>query len=496
MLTSLRIENFTIVKFLELDFQTGMNAFTGETGAGKSIMLDALVLVLGGQSDVALIRHDEEKCDITATFYIDHGSEPINWLINHDAYADDNLLIIRRILQRAGGRSKSLVNGHQFSIQKIKELSSMLVHIYGQHEHHLLWHHATSRQQLDAFALNSAILDKLSQCYKIYQALKQERDAIAEGIQNNQFTTDLIYKIDELSELNTYVGEMDSLSKEHQLLHHSQDYLQYSQQISQLLGSEESSNIYSQLHLTLNLMQYLPPENQFIRNAIELLSTGIIQCQEALTEVLRFVEQVSVEPERLAEIEKRLSAVHNMARKYHIDPDSLPKYLDDLQDTLRKIEINTLKLELLETSCQTALNDYHQIAAELSASRKQASKKLSQKITSIIQQLAMPHGKIEILINKIDKIQPYGLDKVEYLVCTNPGMPLDSLQKIASGGELSRISLAIQMVTAQQSSTPTLLFDEVDVGIGGATASLVGELLRNLGDRLQIFCVTHQPQVA
>lgn len=497
MLLTLRIENFAIVKQLELDFSEGMTAFTGETGAGKSIMIDALSLLLGGRADPALIRQDEDKCSLSASFHIAPNSEPWLWLNDHDLDCEHNEILIRRVLY-AEGRSKCTINGQLFPIQKVKELSEMLVHIHGQHEHQTLLHHSTHRQQLDLFANHEHLVNAVATLNHACQQIKEEIETLKNSDQKTADRVELLqFQIDELSALRLHDNEMAALNEEHQLLHHAQDYLASAQQISALLQSEsESPAVCGQLNAILNLLQQLPTENKIINNTVELLNSALIQCEEGLSEIQHFAEKIQLDPARLQEVEERLGVLHQMARKYHVEISELPRHFEQLNNELDLLKTAEIRIAALETAYQNSFNRYQDAALALRASRQKAALKLSQEITLIIKTLGMPKGRFEISMTALDKIQAHGLDKVEYLVCTNPGMPLDSLQKVASGGELSRISLAIQMITAQQSSTPTLLFDEVDVGIGGATAALVGKLLRQVGERLQVFCVTHQPQVA
>ncbi|CEK12047.1 DNA repair protein RecN [Legionella hackeliae] len=495
MLTTLRIENFAIVKKLELDLSAGMTAFTGETGAGKSIMIDALMLALGDRADASVVRAGEEKCDINASFHIEHDSPPAKWLRENDLDTEDGNVILRRVFY-AEGRSKSYINGHPFPLQKVKELSEMLVHIHGQHQHQTLLQHTTHREQLDRYAGHFALLDEVQQLYKKCQKIKQELDALNNRSNDNDKIVLLKFQIEELAALNLQGKEMQSLHEEHQLLHHACDYLQNTQRIVHLLNADDESNICQGLNQILQLLQELPQENSAIKNSCELINSALIQCEETLDEVKQFSEQVQLDPERLKDVETRMSMLHQMSRKYHVDVNNLADHLVHLQTQLEQLEDAENRSATLEKDYQEQLKAFERAALKLRSSRETAAKKLAAEITTTIQQLGMPKGYISIEITPLEKMQAHGLDKVEYNVCTNPGMAPDSMAKIASGGELSRISLAIQMITAQRGSTPTLLFDEVDVGIGGATAALVGQLLRKLGERLQVFCVTHQPQVA
>ncbi|VEG91451.1 DNA repair protein RecN [Legionella spiritensis] len=495
MLTALRIENFAIVKHLELDFAQGMTAFTGETGAGKSIMIDALMLALGGRGDASVIRHGEEKCDIVATFQISLQSEPALWLKEHDIGWEDGEIILRRVLY-AEGRSKSFVNAQPIPLQKIKELSEMLVHIHGQHQHQTLLQHPTHRQQLDHYAEHGSLLQEIQTLYKACQKIRSELEDLQEQDKNQDRMALLAFQIDELQSLNIQEGDMQRLGEEHQLLHHAQDYLQHSHHIARTLNGDEDITVCGMLNQILHWLQQLPEEHPAIKTSKDLLNNALIQCEETLNELRGFSDQVHLDPERLQEVEERISELHQAARKYHKDVDQLPEHLRQLQLELQQLKDSEQRVSHLQQQYDQQLQTFEQTARKLSASRKQAAEKLSAEITAIIRKLGMPNGRVEIAMTPLDKMQPHGLDRVEYKVCTNPGTMPDALNKIASGGELSRISLAIQMITAQRGATPTLLFDEVDVGIGGATAALVGQLLRKLGERLQVFCVTHQPQVA
>jgi DNA repair protein RecN (Recombination protein N) len=496
MLTTLCIEHFAIVKQLELDFNPGMTAFTGETGAGKSIMIDALMLALGGRADASVIRPGEEQCSITAGFHFDKESEPALWLAEHDIHCDEGEIYLRRIMY-AEGRSKSYINGQPFPLQKIKELSEKLVHIHGQHQHQTLMHHQTHRQQLDQYANHHILLEEVTTLFKSHQQIKQSIEQLQNQTQQADKIKLLQFQIDELTTLNLHEGEIETLHQEHQMLHHAKEYLERSHQITSLLnGDEDQGNVCASLNQIMQLVNQLPPEQTQVKNILELINGALIQCEEASDEMHHFVDRVSLDPERLHEVETRMSAIHHLARKYHIESNHLLEHIQGLHEELANLKRVENHLKELHQQLDEITNAYHIASLKLRKSRHTHAQKLAKEITTSIQQLGMPKGWIDIEITPLEKIHPHGQDKVEYRVCTNPGMEPDSLNKVASGGELSRIGLAIQMITAQRGSTPTLLFDEVDVGIGGATAALVGQMLRKLGERLQVFCVTHQPQVA
>ena len=495
MLTSLSIKNFAIVSELELDFSTGMTAYTGETGAGKSIMIDALALALGGRADGHVVRPGSDKCEIHACFDFDNQSRPHIWLKDHDIDDSEGFIYLRRVIY-AEGRSKSYINGQPFPLQKLKELSEGLVDIHGQHQHQTLLNHTTHRIQLDQFAKHSSLVKQVEQAFKTYKSLEKSISQLEPQVGSEERQALLKFQIEELMELNLQAGELTSLHDEHQMLHHAKTYLVQTQNITQVLGADEAMNVTSSLNHILQSLSELPEQQPQIKNTLELINSALIQCEEAQSELEDFAEQVQLDPERLQEVEERMSQLHQAARKYHVEPNQLPEHLEQLKKDLSNLDHVDAELQDMRQALQQEYDNYQSLALQLRDSRAKHAKKLEKDISSAIRQLGMPHGYIQLMMTPLDKMQSHGLDKVEYQVCTNPGMQPDTLSKVASGGELSRISLAIQMITAQRGSTPTLLFDEVDVGIGGATAALVGQMLRKLGERLQIFCVTHQPQVA
>lgn len=495
MLTSLCIENFAIVSHLELDFSCGLTAFTGETGAGKSIMIDALMLALGGRADASVVRTGAEKCEIHASFSFDKSSQPAHWLAEHDVTADDCEILLRRVMY-AEGRSKSYINGQPFPLQKVKELSEMLVDIHGQHQHQRLLQHATHRQQVDQYANHQPLLDEVARLYRQCQQIKHALDALQNQESTRERTELIQYQLQELSSLGLQEGEVQALHDEHQLLHHAREYLEDAQAIIDLLSADEQPNVCHYLNQISQRLSSLPQEHSHIKNAVELISSALIQCEEALGEIAHFSTHVQLDPVRLQDVETRMSHLHQAGRKYHVDASHLPELVQQLEQELQQLNNIDKKQEQLQAEYNQQVHAYEAAAMALRESRQQYAKQLAEDISLTIRQLGMPKGYIIADFTPLDKMQAHGLDKVEYKVCTNPGMTPDTLAKIASGGELSRISLAIQMIAAKRGATPTLLFDEVDVGIGGATAALVGQLLRNLGERLQLFCVTHQPQVA
>lgn len=493
MLSSLKVNNFTIVAELALDFSAGMSVFTGETGAGKSIMIDALVLALGGRADAAVVRPGTDACDIQACFYCDPTSESARWLIDHDVPMDDGSIVLRRIITKEG-RSKATINGIVFPVQKLKELGVSLVHIHGQHEHQTLFQAATHREQLDHFAQVSALRQEVAASYRQCQELQAQLAELSETAQQDNRL--LMADLETWQALQPVEGEIEALHQEHQLLHHAEAYGQQTQMALNILQSEDEPTVQHSMHVVRQQLSKLPQENQHVQTAQALLEQAQILCNEAYDELETFGQVLALDPQRLQTVETRMSALHHLARKWQIPVQALPAHGQILAEALQAQEqIETRKAQL-ETAYHDAQHTYQTLALRLRTIRMAKAPQLAAEITANIQQLGMPHGFLEVVCTPLATMHEHGMDKIEYRVATNPGMPADLLTKIASGGELSRISLAIQLIAAQQGSTPTLFFDEVDVGIGGSTAAIVGGLLRRLGSRLQVFCVTHQPQVA
>jgi DNA repair protein RecN (Recombination protein N) len=495
MLSTLNIQNFAIVSKLILECPNKMSAFTGETGAGKSIMIDALGLLLGGRADGSILRPGQDKCDISAQFFFDPNSKVHDYLTEHELGAESGEVIIRRVVNKEG-RSKFFINDRVSSAQQVKQLGQLLVHIHGQHEQQNLLSHQTHREHLDDFAQLSTLKQQVKKSYLCYQELLQQ----LQELQKLQLAPEQLqlweYQYQELHDLAPQPGELDELYQEHHLLHHAHQYQQYAGEIHELLSENDELNVNRQLHHVLHLLSQLPKENGNIQTAKNLLDSAIIQLDEVESELKLFSQQIQINPQRLHDIDERMRAWHQLARKFQIDVHELPKHADILATQIEHFKNADGQKSILQQQIIEQKHHYQQLALELRNQRQQHAKELARAIEVVIRELGMPHAKLFISIEPLTDMHPHGMDKVEYLIATNPGLEMAPLAKIASGGELSRISLSIHIITAQRGSTPTLLFDEVDVGIGGATAAKVGQRLRELGEKLQIFCVTHQAQVA
>jgi len=459
-------------------------------------MIDALMLAMGGRADASVIRPGETKCTVSALFNFDKDNEPYQWLQTLDLATEGQEVWLKRVIY-AEGRSKAYINGEPMPLQKLKSLSELLLDIHGQHQHQRLLDPATHRTQLDHFADHDTRLARIHTLYEQHRALQDQKTALESKAKDEVQAEFLRFQIDELQDTALTEDALQALNEEHQCLHHAKSYLESLNALrSQLKEAEHGPDILTQLHQVLQELGNLPQENAHLSTARELIQNALIQCEEASHEVESFADKVQLDPVRLTDIEKQLSELHALARKYHTGPEQLHEKLQELiqeEASLDKIESERARIQAELGAVEKA---YNKEAIKLRASRMKHALTLEKEITKALQGLDIPNGVIRLNFTPLDTMHPHGLDRVEYDVSTNPGIPPHPLTKVASGGELSRISLAIQVITAKRAQTPTLFFDEVDVGIGGKTAARVGKLLRNLGERLQVFCVTHQPQVA
>jgi DNA repair protein RecN (Recombination protein N) len=494
MLTSLIVRNFAIVSFLELDFTQGMTVFTGETGAGKSIIIDALLLALGGRFDASMIKSNARACEISAVFVCKEASRPMVCLNDNEISHDAGEIILRRVLY-AEGRSKSFINGVPVTLQQLKDLGLLLVNIHGQHHDQDLFRQQTQRELLDAYAESSSLLTQTSSCYRECQKILgliagNDEESLRQQI------LDYTHELNELSALNLFEGEIDVLYQEHKLMHNAKAYLEDASYVLEILHESDAHNIEKSINGVLQKLTHLPQDNVHINNATELLANALIHCEEAANVITSFVNNFSANPHKLELLEQRMQKLHHIARKYKVDVKNLYSYTVEVADKLAATENILANYGKLNAEYTQMLSDYNIAALLLREKRKSAALQLAKSITAALSSIGMPHCVLQIEFTELEQIAAHGLDKIEYKVRTNLGAKFESLAKIASGGELSRISMCIHMLTAEHGQTPTLIFDEVDVGIGGVTAALVGKMLGALAQRLQLFCVTHQAQVA
>ena len=498
MLTHLNIQNFTLVDHLDLDLKPGMTVITGETGAGKSILLDALGQTLGDRADGERVRAGASRADICATFDTRQIPTAAEWLVNNDLQQADHPheCLLRRVIA-SDGKSKAYINGQPATLQQLRTLGEMLIDIHSQHEHQSLLIKDTHRRLVDEFAGQTDLAKQVRLAWREWQSRLEHfihlRDNAAEV--NARFQL-LSYQVEELEQLGLQAGELARLETEQRSLANAEEILRGSQQLAAFCGDDEQG-LSVNLHRALHILRNLPEKSAALRSAEELLASAQIQVEEAQHEIEHHIDSFNIDPQRLQQVEERLSAIYDLARKHRIQAEELPSLVDKLSAELEQLQSGDAKLDQLARQVEQAEKHYRQLAEQLSGKRARAGTALAKQVNEQLKSLAMGNAKFSVsLIPLGDKPGAHGLEEVEFLISTNPGQAPRPLAKVASGGELSRISLAIQVVTAQTSAIPTLVFDEVDVGIGGATGDVVGQLLRQLGERGQVICVTHLAQVA
>ncbi|WP_066961737.1 DNA repair protein RecN [Microbulbifer sp. Q7] len=493
MLLHLSISQFTLVDQLELEFGPGTSTLTGETGAGKSITLDALGLALGDRGNGELVRAGAKRADIHATFDIAQHAEARAWLEEQEMDAGREVILRRTI--SADGRSRAYINGQPVTLMQLRTLGEQLIDIHSQHEHQSLLKKDTHRRLLDEYAHAEAHSAEVRIHYKTWQDQYRRYRKLADSAEETQARRDLLeYQLEELEQLNLQPSELEELESEQRQLANAGDILNGSYQLAALLNGGEG-DIAEQLHRALQLVGAMPEQSAALAEVAQMLDSARIQIEEAGSTLSRHIDRFEIDPERLAEVEERLSAIYSIARKHRVQPAQLPELQQQWQQELEEIGAPDA-LDKLAAECDALEQAFRTSAGKLSKLRAAAATRLAEAVNAQLADLAMPHARVELALSPLDKPSATGLEEVEILIATNPGQPPRPLGKIASGGELSRVSLAIQVITAQTSRTPTLVFDEVDVGIGGATGDVVGKLLRQLGERGQVICVTHLAQVA
>jgi len=496
MLTHIFIRNFAIIDELDLDLKNGMTTLTGETGAGKSILLDAIGLILGDRADSNNVKHGAEKAEISASFDISNVPDIQRWLSENDLENDDEC-IIRRIVSK-DGRSKAYINGSTATLQQIRSAGEMLIDIHGQHEHQSLMRRDIQRRLLDDYSADNTLLNEVRSAYDTwYSAENKFNDLQSKASDRSERVTLLKYQVEELEQLDPQENEYDQLVIEHGQLANVDKHIATSAKASELLYDSENS-LYSLISQQINEISALESDNQELAAIIELLNDAQTQVSEAASVSKQYLDRLEHNPERLHEIDQRLNQIHDQARKHHVEPDQLFETFERLNEEYNQLSHADESLTQLSAEKDKFKQAYLKLAKKLSTSRKKSAKQLSEKITEAMQTLNMTGGVFEITVTQSEplKCAAEGFDSIDYLVSANPGQPAKLLGKVASGGELARISLAIQMITAHQGHIPTLIFDEVDSGVGGATAEIVGQHLRTIGNECQVLCVTHLPQVA
>ncbi|MDK7254000.1 DNA repair protein RecN [Haemophilus sp. UMB1048] len=499
MLTQLTINNFAIVRQLEIELAKGMSVITGETGAGKSIAIDALGLCLGQRIETSMVREGQERAEICATFFIEPTNPAYQWLQEQELQDPDNPsdCILRRVIN-ADGRSKAFINSTPVSASQLKEIGQYLIHINGQHASQLLLKNDYQLQLVDTFAHHNDLLAQMREDYRAWKNLQTQVKTFQQKVAENEAKKQLLqYQVEELDEFALRPNEYLELEEDQRRLSNSEQLTQLSQSALQLLSENETVSIDSMLYRATQYIDELSELDPRYASVQTMLNDALIQVQEATSEVQHLASHIEQDPILLQEIEQRLGQALQLARKHNVKPEELVEWHQKLKAELTALLDFSESEERLILEEKAAFEKMQNTAKQLHESRCQAAEKLAQQVTNSIKGLAMENAEFFIEVNSdLTKVAANGADNIVFTLRSNLGQQAQPLAKVASGGELSRISLAIQVLTSDQSAIPTLIFDEVDVGISGKTASVVGKLLRQLGDKCQVLCVTHLPQVA
>lgn len=496
MLQHIYIKNFAIVDTLEIDFTDGLSVLTGETGAGKSLWVDAMGLALGQRADAQWIRNGADRAEITVSFDAQHQPQVRQWLQNETLDAD-NECILRRSISRQGA-SRSTVNGTPLPLQKIRELAGLLIQIHSQHQQQHLVQADKQRIYLDLYANNQTLLASIQALYQQWKQTQTEIDSLLGSSHNKAQEIEFLrYQLDELNQLQLQEGEWQTLSRQHQQFHNAHELIQQLNQALTLTVEHEetsASQLIQQAQLQLSDIKVSDPQLDAIK---ELLETAAIHLNEAGSELLNYRNHFDLGSKDIASIEKRLGIIYDLSRKHHCNPQDLNDIHQSLKNKLEGLLALDEKVAALRIHLEQLEKKYHTLAKRLTKQRQKAATTFETHISKAMREMDISEGQFKVEFIKVEQ-QPnaFGHEKVQFLVQTNAGQPCQPLHKIASGGEISRISLALYVLTANQAQTPTLIFDEVDTGISGKTAATVGKLLRKLGEHTQVLCITHLPQVA
>lgn len=496
MLSSLTIKHYAIIDELELEFSKGLTALTGETGAGKSILLGALGLVLGDRADSASIKQSCSHAEITAGFDLQNIPAAAHWLTDHGLDADDECILRRRIAR--DGRSRAFVNGTPVNLQTLRELGERLIDIHGQHEHQSLMKNTTQRQLLDDYAAHPSLLAAVRESF---EAMKQTQQSLARLEQNAGERNDRVdllrFQTQELELLALAENEYAELNEKHARLANAEKITRIVHQAINDLYSAEETNVLSLLSHHLTALSDIAEIDDAVVPAVDMLQEANVQLEECIAHLRHYFDEVELDPAELATIDQRIQNILDLSRKHRVEPEQLPAVLLQLSTELDEVSHADERLDEMRSQYEAQQQRYQSAARELSTSRQQAADKLSSKITKAMQTLGMKGGKFVVELSSCtESASINGIDRVDFTVSANAGQACKSLARVASGGELARISLAIQMIAATQCRIPTMIFDEVDSGVGGGVAEIVGKQLRLLGNNYQVVCITHLPQVA
>ncbi|TQV64367.1 MAG: DNA repair protein RecN [Halothiobacillaceae bacterium] len=498
MLRHIHVRNFAIIDAVRLELDGGLTVMTGETGAGKSILVDALGLLLGDRAGAEAIRPGADRAELEALFTLEASPEARRLLADQALDDESCECVLRRVISREGG-SRAFINGRSVNLATLRELGGLLVDIHGQHEHQNLLKPGAQRELLDAFGGHDSLLARVARAYRDWKAIAEKLASLREADETRSQRLELLrFQVSELEALRLEPDEWPALEAEHRRLTHAGRLIELTQQSLQALYEGDGDTLHGGLTQVLTQIEQGQRTDEALKPALELLQQAEILLREGVDQLRDYSRGLDLDPERLAEADARITALHDAARKHRVRPEGLPTLYRQLSDELATLQGEGESLEALEARLAEQAGDYRAAADTLSKARVQSAQGLSSTVTESIRGLGMPHAKfvIAVQLEPDAGFTPHGLDSIEMRVTTNPGQPLQPLGKVASGGELSRISLALRVATAVHGQVATLVFDEVDTGIGGSVAEVVGRLLARLASQRQVLCVTHLPQVA
>ncbi|MDR5770552.1 MULTISPECIES: DNA repair protein RecN [unclassified Caballeronia] len=492
MLRHLSIRDFVIVAALDIEFDSGFTVFSGETGAGKSILIDALALTLGARADASVVRTGEARADITAEFTT--HAQVARWLDEHALSQDSDTVMLRRVID-SGGRSRAFINGTPATLTQLREVGEMLVDIHGQHAHQLLMRPDAQRELFDTHAGLVDTASTVNRAWRAYREAQQAVEAAQSRDRELQLERErLAWQLSEFDKLAPQPGEWEEVSAEHHRLSHSASLIDGVQSALSAL-SESDEAMISQLAAIITKLRDLADIDPALSDVLASLEPAEIQLQEASYSLSHYAQRLELDPDRLAQVERRMDQLHSTARKFRLQPEALPEEHEARRSQLAELDA-AADLDALNAVAEKAKDAYLADAKALSKARAKAAKTLSKAVTEGMQELSMAGGSFEVALVPLAEGGANGLEQIEFRVAGHAGVALRPLAKVASGGELARISLALAVIASTASPTPTLIFDEVDTGIGGGVAEVVGRLLHQLGRDRQVLCVTHLPQVA
>jgi DNA repair protein RecN (Recombination protein N) len=494
MLRSLAIRDFVIVDKMELEFDAGFTVLTGETGAGKSILIDALALVLGERADALVVRQGAERAEVSAEFDVSALKAVKKYIERQELANEGDTCLVRRVVD-AGGRSRAFINGTAVTATQLRELGEFLVDIHGQHQHQSLARASSQRELIDAYGKLEAQAEKVALAHRDWRDKAEQRRALETNAAAYVAERErLEWQVNDLAQLDFKADEWPELTAEHSRLAHAASLIEAAESGMETLSEGEGASL-AQINSVISRLKNLLDYDPKLKEVLDVLEPAQVQLQEAVYSLRHYQQRLDLDPKRLREAEQRLDAIHSAARKYRTEPEQLPAMLARARARLEELSLagDADALRKLEAAAHDACVVE---ARKLSAGRRKAARQLAEKVTAAMQTLAMSGGVFDVALHALEEPAAHGLENIEFLVSAHKGMTPQPLAKVASGGELSRISLALQTITSQVAQVPTLIFDEVDAGIGGRVAEIVGKLLKDLGGKHQVMCITHLPQVA